>query len=90
MSELNYRPRVKDGVTVQGLGDEVMLYDPEKDNIHVLNNTACSIWNLCDGQHTIDEILTNMKKEFPDVPQSELKEDIENTVEELKKKQLLV
>jgi len=54
--ESDYKPKAKDNLTIQDLGDETLIYDPERDNVHVLNATAQAIWNLCDGSHTIKDI----------------------------------
>jgi hypothetical protein len=59
MNESLEKPKAKESVTLQDLGDEVILYDSEKENVHILNNTAYIIWNLCDGQHTIEDIRFN-------------------------------
>jgi hypothetical protein len=38
------------------LGDEVVLYSPTGRVIHVLNRTAYSIWTLCDGVHSVEDM----------------------------------
>jgi hypothetical protein len=39
------------------VGDEISLYDPETDQVMVLNTTASDIWRLSDGEHTTTEIV---------------------------------
>ena len=46
----------KDGLLVQELHGEVLVYDLERDKAHCLNPTAALIWQHCDGQTTITEL----------------------------------
>jgi len=34
------------------------IYEVDSDGLHVLNASALAIWELCDGQTTIDEMAT--------------------------------
>lgn len=36
--------------------DDWMVYVPESDSLHTLNQTARAIWELCDGQITPGEM----------------------------------
>ena len=36
--------RVRNGLPVQRLGDELMVFDPAQDEVHVLNETSAAIW----------------------------------------------
>ncbi len=44
------RPRRKDGVTLRTAEGEIMLYDPDTEQVHFVNATAAAIWHLCDGE----------------------------------------
>src|SRR4051812_32599420 len=35
---------------VEALGDELLVYDSERDRAHSLNGTAARVWELCDGE----------------------------------------
>jgi hypothetical protein len=61
------QPLRKDGILTRRIGDEWMLYDSEKGDIHVINSTAEYVWRLCDGSHSISEIQRKMQEAF-DVP----------------------
>lgn len=49
-------------------GEGWTVYEPETDSLHVLNDTARAIWELCDGQTTPEEMadavaqLTNLDR----------------------------
>ena len=47
---------LKNNVIVQELEKELLLYDLTSDKAFCLNETASIIWNLCDGQNTIEDI----------------------------------
>jgi pyrroloquinoline quinone biosynthesis protein D len=67
-----------------------MLYDSSSNTFHVLNETAEFIWELCDGEHSVDEIEDEVRAHF-DVPEGiDLRTDIERTLAALEKKGLLV
>ncbi|MEW6129417.1 MAG: PqqD family peptide modification chaperone [Acidobacteriota bacterium] len=46
----------KDGIVVQELSDETLVYDLTCDKAHCLNQTAAIIWNHCDGTKEVAEL----------------------------------
>lgn len=50
------RPARRDHVREYRLGDELLLYVPQGETAHALNASAASIWELCDGIRTVDDI----------------------------------
>ncbi len=52
------RPRRKDGVTLRSAEGEIMLYDPEDERVHFMNTTATAIWQLCDGETEVSEMVS--------------------------------
>lgn len=90
MNKISQKPKTRDHVILQDLGDEVLLYDSEKENVHILNHTAHAIWSLCDGQHTIEDIQEHLGSQFPDIAEADLIEDIRTTVMEFKEKRLII
>ncbi len=49
-------PRPSTDVTLQRVGGEAILYDRRNGRAHVINSSAARIWDLCDGQATVEEI----------------------------------
>src|SRR5882672_8722595 len=50
-------PRVRqDGLVVQELADEVLVYDLARHKAHCLSPLAAAIWRACDGRTTVGEI----------------------------------
>lgn len=39
-----------EGLIVEDLGEEVLVYDLESDRVHCLTPTAARVWRACDGQ----------------------------------------
>ena len=49
-------PRVSPAVELRDVGDEVLVHDTQREQIHVLNATAGWILRACDGKQSLDEI----------------------------------
>lgn len=54
----------KDGLVVQEMPDEVLVYDLNSNKAHCLNQTAAFVWKSCDGTRSISDINRLMEKEF--------------------------
>jgi hypothetical protein len=50
----------KEGLVIQELPDEVLVYDLERDRAHCLNETAAFVWQHCDGRSTTSEIARSL------------------------------
>ena len=46
----------KNGLVVQEVPDEVLVYDLETNKAHCLNQSAAMIWKSCDGNTSVSEI----------------------------------
>lgn len=47
---------LKHNIIVQELDQELLLYDLERDKVFCLNETSLMVWNLCDGENSIEDI----------------------------------
>jgi hypothetical protein len=45
-------PRARLDCLSREFGEEVLLYDLQRDVGHCLNSTAAAIWKLCDGNNS--------------------------------------
>src|SRR5713226_10408745 len=52
----------REGLVIQELPDEVLVYDLERDRAHCLNETAAFVWERCDGRTTTGEIARSLGK----------------------------
>jgi hypothetical protein len=53
-----------EGLVVQELSDEVLVYDLDRHKAHCLNETAAFVWRQCDGTSTVTEISGRLADEF--------------------------
>ena len=59
------RPCVRaDGLVVQALPDEVLVYDLERHKAHCLNHTAALVWKHCNGQTSVTEMVRMLEGEM--------------------------
>lgn len=54
----------KEGLIVEQMPDEVLVYDLELHKAHCLNRTAAFVWQHCDGKSDASKIARRMEKEF--------------------------
>lgn len=47
---------LKNNVLVQELEKELLLYDLDRNKAFCLNETSLMVWNLCDGENTVEDI----------------------------------
>jgi len=52
-------------VIVEGLDDDVIIYDTENNQAHALNPLAARIWKHCDGEHTVADLAGLFAAETP-------------------------
>ena len=50
----------KEGLVIQELPDEVLVYDLDRDRAHCLNETAAFVWQRCDGRTTTGDIARSL------------------------------
>lgn len=83
------KPVRKPDIIVQDIGDETLLYSAEGQAIHVLNPTAKRIWDLCDGEHTAEDIEQALRASFSIAAEHDVMGDIRRTLEVFADKGLL-
>ena len=85
------KPLRRQGILSKGLGNEIVIYDKDGKTIHVLNCTAHTIWELCDGSHTLPEMEQIIRARFaiPD-GKDDVAADIQCVLTEFAKKGLIV
>ncbi len=79
---LSTTPRKKNGVVAQHVLEEMVLYDGETEMGYSLNPSARSIWELCDGQRTLEGICKAIGGEL-NVSADFLHEDVKIAVSQL-------
>ena len=73
---MDVRPPISSkDVTLQRVGQEVILHDRRNGRAHVINETAAQVWELCDGRITLDQIVSALSASYQ-VPASVVREDV--------------
>src|SRR6266849_7499417 len=54
----------KEGLVIQELPDEVLVYDLERDRAHCLNETAAFVWQRCDSRNSTAQIALTLGNQF--------------------------
>ena len=87
MKETVYRR--KDGISSRRLGDGLMLYDSHTDRIHTLNETGTCVWELLDGENTVEGIEGTLKHRFKDASPQRVSQDVAEILEKLRQEGLI-
>jgi uncharacterized protein len=82
------RPRRSRTCHVRDLDGEKVVYEPTSHEVVVLNATAARIFELCDGERTVGEILASLEHEF-EAPEAVLRADLAATLTDLRARRLL-
>jgi len=77
---LDRRPKPVPDFLLENLDGEFLLYHPTMASIFYCNPTASLIWQLCDGQRTIAEIITLLREAYPEASET-LANDVCATLE---------
>ncbi|MBX3014046.1 MAG: PqqD family protein [Caldilineaceae bacterium] len=64
------------------LNDEFLLYHPGRNQIYQINATAALIWQLCNGERSIDEIDVLLLAAYPTAGKA-LMQDTHETIQQL-------
>ena len=85
----DFKPLHKKNLLLKDLGDEFLIYSAENKEIHIMNPTAQLIWNMCDGEHSLDDIESEVRSHFSIPPERDIKADIQNTLNIFRRKGLM-
>ncbi len=68
----SFSPKAREnGLVVQEMQDEVLVYDLDSNKAHCLNETAAFVWRSCDGTNSVADIV----KEFETNSKGKVSED---------------
>jgi len=82
------RPVKSPGCHIRDLGDERVVYEPRSHEVVVLNPTAVFIFERCDGNRSVADLLADLMACY-DAPEDVLRRDLLETIEELRARGLL-
>lgn len=56
--------------------DGGLIFNPDTNQVRVLNTTGFFIWGLCDGTHDLQGLITAMHAEFDQVPPDQVTDQV--------------
>jgi hypothetical protein len=65
-------PARKEGLLIEALDKELLIYDAREHRAHCLNQTAAMVWRLCDGHRSESEIALRLGREL----QQEIRDEV--------------
>ena len=69
-------------VVVEEMDDELLLYRPTTHKAIHLNSMAATIWKLCDGTRTINDIVDCLAGTFPNAKVG-IRHDVQQVIDQL-------
>ena len=82
-------PRQRPGLTQNLTGHELFIYDASGQELTVLNRSALMIWSLCDGTHTLPQMLDVLSDIYSDVEPGDLEKDVNRCLDAFTEKGLI-
>ena len=83
------RPVKKRVVMCKKMGEEWVLYDAETESVHTLNPTAHFIWNLCDGQYSVEDMVEAIKTNFHEADKDDVFGQVQQVLDHFRAEKLL-
>lgn len=81
-------PKQNPQFRLEQMDDEHLLYSPLHTKTIYLNFSAALVWDLCDGENTVDQIVEVLEQSFPESKQ-QIRTDVMHSIDELVKNQAL-
>lgn len=93
MNMLDRIPRKNKNTAWRVIDGETIVIDLERHDLdtklNILNDTATAIWELCDGKHTVNRILLELKNLYNGEP-LEIETQALHCIDELINKKMLL
>jgi coenzyme PQQ biosynthesis protein PqqD len=88
-SLLDERLRRQEGILAQEAQGETVLLRLQDGGYYALEEVGARIWDLCDGNRSVGEIVTILCAEF-DAPEKTVQADVLEFIADLRRERLLV
>ena len=73
----------------QTLDEETLVVNPSRREVHLLNETATRVWELCASPQTLEDVVTALADEY-DAPAEDVRSAVVELLDGLRDKSLLV
>jgi len=64
--------------------DGALLFNPDTNQIRVINTTGLFIWKHCDGKKDLPAIVAAMQEAFGEVPEAEIATQVKDFLDDMK------
>ena len=81
-------PRRMEQVIAQKAANDFLLFNMDNGNYYSLNDIGGRIWELCDGQHSVSQLVVTIATEY-DAPAEIVEKDIVDLLEGLQDGKLI-
>lgn len=88
MFDENIHPQKKEGLRQKNLEDGCVIQNQDKKELYTLNLTATYIWELCDGMHSIKQIIDELT-DIGNAKREAIKNDVQAIITDFVQKELL-
>jgi coenzyme PQQ biosynthesis protein PqqD len=88
MIDLESRPKRMQQVIAQKASNDFLLFNMEDGNYYSLNDIGGRIWELCDGNRSVSQLVVALAAEY-DAPAEILEKDIVELLEGLQTGKLI-
>lgn len=78
---LSNKPQQTPDYKLELIDDELLLFHPSQTTIIYCNPTASLVWQLCDGERTVADIIHLLKEAYPEA-QETLTVDIQASLDQ--------
>jgi hypothetical protein len=82
-------PKRGDQVIVQRAANDLLLFNMEDGNYYSLNEIGGRIWELCDGNHSVSQVIAALAVEY-DASEQVLEQDVLELLQDFRKGKLIV
>jgi hypothetical protein len=79
----NSSPKQCAGFLIEQMDGELVLFHPARNIIIHTNDTAALIWQMCDGQNTVDQIVEVLSGAYPD-SRAQIAKEVPETIQKLR------
>lgn len=74
-----------EGCLLEQMDDDSLLYNPHNTTTLHLNSSSALVWQLCDGDSSVADIIDSLQKTFPQ-QSTQIAEDVLAAISELHSK----
>ena len=89
MMDLDKSPKHGEKMLAQRIDDSTVLLSLDNGEYYALDEIGSRIWGLCDGTHSVSDIIESICAEY-DAPPETIKVDVLELLEELVGEKILV